>query len=226
MKTTNPLAALFGKSPFGPMQEHMRTVERCALELPPLFEALRAGDRAAVLARKDTIFACEHEADELKNRIRSGLPATFLMPVGRRDLLDLLGRQDAIADAAQDVAGLVAVGQLPVPDAMDPQIMPFVQRVVDAVQMSRSAIDALDELVETGFRGREAENVLTIVDAVDRIETETDTLGMELVRTLVDQEAGMGALAIVFWYQLIRSLGDVADEAENVGDRLRLLLAR
>jgi uncharacterized protein Yka (UPF0111/DUF47 family) len=42
----------------------------------------------------------------------------------------------------------------------------------------------------------------------------------------VDQEADVGVLPIVFWYQLIRSLGNVADEAENVGDRLRLLLAR
>jgi hypothetical protein len=64
------------------------------------------------------------------------------------------------------------------------------------------------------------------VAEVDAIESETDTLGMELVRTLVDQEADVGVLPIVFWYHLIRSLGNVADEAENVGDRLRLLLAR
>jgi hypothetical protein len=226
MKTTNPLAALFARSPFGPIQQHMRAVESCVLELPPLFEALRRDDTGAVLEHTDEISRLEHEADELKNGIRSRLPVTLLMPVGRRDLLDLLSTQDAIAGSAQDVASLLAMGKLRVPAALDAQIMPFVNRIVDAVTKCRTAVDALDELIETGFRGREADNVLTIVAEVDAIESETDTLGMELVRTLVDQEADVGVLPIVFWYQLIRSLGNVANEAENVGDRLRLLLAR
>jgi predicted phosphate transport protein (TIGR00153 family) len=226
MKTTNPLASLFGKSPFGPIQKHMRIVEQCAQELPPLFEALRADDTEQLQARKEEIFRLEHEADELKNTIRSSLPTTFLMPVGRRDLLDLLSTQDSIAGAAQDVASIVALGKLKVPPAMDALVFPFVDRVVDAVSTSRSAVDALDELVETGFRGREAETVLTIAREIDEIESETDTMGMDLVRVLVDHEAEMGVLSVVFWYQLIRSIGNVADEAENVGDRLRLLLAR
>jgi len=226
MKTTNPLANLFGKSPFGPIQRHMRVVEQCALELPPLFEALRTGNAGALLARKDEIFRLEHEADELKNTIRSSLPNTFLMPVGRRDLLDLLSTQDSIAGAAQDVASILALGKLKVPAAMDGQIMPFVNRVVDTVRKCRSAVDALDELLETGFRGRDAEKVLDIAREIDGIESETDTMGMDLVRVLVDHEADMGVLSVVFWYQLIRSIGNIADEAENVGDRLRLLLAR
>lgn len=226
MKTTNPLASLFGKSPFGPIQRHMRVVEQCALELPPLFEALRADDAVVLLARKDEIFRLEHEADELKNTIRSSLPNTFLMPVGRRDLLDLLSTQDSIAGAAQDVASILALGKLTVPAAMDGQIMPFVNRVVDAVRKCRSAVDALDELLETGFRGRDADTVLDIAREIDAIESETDTMGMDLVRVLVDHEADMGVLSVVFWYQLIRSIGNIADEAENVGDRLRLLLAR
>jgi len=226
MKTTSPLASLFGKSPFRPMQEHMRIVERCVLELPPAFEALRRNDMDEVRARRDAVSALEHEADELKNRIRSGLPATFLMPVGRSDLLDLLTTQDAIAGAAQDAVNTAGLGKLRVPSAMDGQIMPFVERVVEAVTRCRTAIDTLDELVETGFRGREANAVLEIVVEIDAIESDTDRRGMELVRTLVDQEAELGAVAIMFWYHLIRSLGTIADEAENVGDRLRLLLAR
>lgn len=226
MKTTNPLASLLGKSPFRPIQEHMRIIERCVQELPPLFEALRRDDMDEVRTRKDEVFRLEHEADELKNTIRSRLPSTFLMPVGRRDLLDLLSTQDSIAGAAQDVASVLAMGKLRVPEALDDTIMPFVNRVVDAVTKCRSAVDSLDELLETGFRGRDVEAVLEIAAEVDAIETETDTMGMDLSRVLVDHEADMGPLSVVFWYQLIRSLGNIADEAENVGDRLRLLLAR
>lgn len=225
MKTTNPLASLFGRSPFGPIQEHMRLVEQCALEVPPLFDALRAGDADGMAARKESIFGLEHAADDLKNRIRSRLPATLLMPVARRDVLDLLSAQDNIAGAAQDVASLVALGKLNVPPAMESELTPFVARVVDAVSKCREAVEALDELLETGFRGREADLMLGLIQEVEAIETETDTLGMRLVQTLVDHEADMGVLSVVFWYELIRSLGRIADEAENAGDRLRLLLA-
>jgi predicted phosphate transport protein (TIGR00153 family) len=225
MKTTNPLVKLFGKSPFGPIQEHMRTVERCGLEIVPMFEALRRGEMDGVIAHKETIFRFESEADELKDSIRSHLPSTFLMPVGRRDLLDLLTAQDAIAGAAQDVASLVALGKLRVPAAMDDHIVPFAQRVVDSVMKCRTAVDALDELVETGFRGREAESVLALVNEIDAIESETDSMGMRLVALLVESEAEMGVLSVVFWYRLIRSLGEVADNAEGAGDRLRMLLA-
>lgn len=226
MKTTNPLASLFGKSPFGPIQEHMRVVERCVLEVLPMFEALRANDTDAMLARKEAIFDLEHEADTLKNEIRSRLPATLMMPVDRRDLLDLLSTQDSIAGAAQDVASLLSLGRLTVPETIDARLMEFVQRVVDSVTTCRTATDTLDELLETGFRGKEAEKVVAIAIQVDAIETETDTLGMELVRTLFGMETEIGVLSVVLWYQLLRSLGEIADEAENVGDRLRLLLAR
>ena len=40
MKTTNPMAALFGKSPFKPVQAHMRVVMECVSEVPALFQAL------------------------------------------------------------------------------------------------------------------------------------------------------------------------------------------
>ena len=40
MKSTNPMAALFGKSPFKPIQEHMRIVTDCVGEVPALFEGV------------------------------------------------------------------------------------------------------------------------------------------------------------------------------------------
>jgi len=226
MKTTNPLASLFGKSPFGPIQQHMRIVEQCVSELIPLFNALAADDMDTVRACKDTIFRLEHEADEIKNGVRAHLPASFLMPVGRRDLLDLLSTQDAIAGAAQDVAGLLSMGRLRLPPALRDDLLAFVQRVVDATTMCRQAVDGLDELLESGFRGRDADRVLGVAEQIDAIETETDRQGMGLVRVLFDHEDEVGLLSVVFWYEAIRTLGRVADEAENVGDRLRLLLAR
>ena len=48
---------------------------------------------------------------------------------------------------------------------------------------------------------------------------------MQLTRTLFAQEDSIKPVSVMFWYQLIQWIGDLADYAEKVGDRLRLLIA-
>ena len=226
MKKTNPIASLFGKSPFKAMQQHMAIVNQCVGEVPKLFDALIAGEQTEVERAKDAIFAKEQEADELKNQMRGHLPKSLFMPVDRRDLLDVLGMQDSIADTAQDIAGLLVERKMSVPEGMAETLRAFVARCVDTCVAAQGVIDALDELVETGFRGREVTSVEQMVENINAIENETDRLGMELVRQLFEHEDSIGPVSVMFWYQLIQWIGDLADYAEKVGDRLRLLIAR
>ena len=44
LQSTSALAGLLHKSPFKPIQEHMRTVAQCVSLLEPLFTALYAKD--------------------------------------------------------------------------------------------------------------------------------------------------------------------------------------
>ncbi len=226
MRTTSPIAGLFGKSPFRPMQEHMKAVLECVAQTVPLFEALRDGDREKLLAAKDEIWKFEQEADDVKNEIRSRLPKGLFMPVDRRDLLDLLNAQDSIADTAQDVAGLLELRNMEIPDVLKGSILPYVQRTLDAVIKCAEVINELDELVEMGFRGRAGERVEEMVGALNAIEGETDDMGMDLARTLFAHEDELKPLTVIFWYEQIQHIGDIADYAEDVGDRLRLLIAR
>ena len=226
MKSTNPMAALFGKSPFKPIQEHMRVVVACVSEVPPLFDALVAGDQAKVEAQKEQIFAKESMADEIKNQLRGHLPKSILMPVDRRDLLDVLAMQDSIADTAQDIAGLLVERKMEVPSGMGDDLVALVNRCVDTCNHAGTIIEELDELVEMGFRGKEASRVEEMMETLNQIEDETDEMGMKLTRSLFAQEDSMSAVSVMFWYQLIQWIGDLADFAEKVGDRLRLLIAR
>ena len=226
MRSTNPMAALFAKSPFKPIQEHMRIVSECAAEVPPLFRALIDGDKVRLEAQKDKIFDMEHAADALKNELRGRLPKSLLMPVDRRDLLEVLAMQDSIADTAQDIAGLLVERDMQVPGDMEEPLMALVSRCVDTCTQAARIIEELDELVEMGFKGREASQVEQMVADLNKIEDETDEMGMQLARTLFSHEDDMKPVSVMFWYQLIQWIGDLADYAEKVGDRLRLLIAR
>ncbi len=226
MSTTNPMASLFGRSPFKSLQGHMRVVLECSREVPGLFEALIDGDQAKVTALKDRIFEREGEADRIKNEMRAHLPKSLFMPVDRRDLLDVLQMQDSIADTAQDIAGLLVERDMEVPEAMREPLMNLTRRCVEVCELSAKIIEELDELVEMGFRGREAGQVEAMVEALNKAEDETDEMGIALTHTLFEHEDEMKPVSVMMWYQMIQWIGDLADYAEKVGDRLRLLIAR
>ena len=226
MSSTNPFANLFGKSPFKALQVHMRVVLECAHEIPTLFDALAAGDQEAVVTVKNKIFEREAEADKIKNDLRGALPKSLFMPVDRRDLLDVLQMQDSIADTAQDIAGLLVERRMEIPEFMTDPMLALARRSVDACEQSAKIIEELDELVAMGFRGREATQVEDMVEKLNLIEDDTDELGIELARHLFEHEDEIKPVSVMMWYQLIEWVGDLADYAEKVGDRLRLLIAR
>ena len=226
MRTTNPIASLLGRSPFKPMQAHMRIVAECIAHVPALFEALIVGDQAEVVKVKDLIFAKEQEADDLEHELRASLPKSLFLPVDRRDLLDLLNMQDCIANTAQDIAGLMIERDMTVPEGMAESLRELVQRCVDACDLATKIIEEMDELIEAGFGGREAASVLDMVEQLSAIEDETDEMGVKLTQILFAREDEMKPVSVMFWYQMIQWIGDMADYAEKAGDRMRLLIAR
>ena len=226
MRPVNPIASMLGKSPFKPLQEHMRIVKECVAEVPALFDALIAGNEEAIVKSKDIIFAKEDEADKIQNELRMSLPKSLFLPVDRRDLLDLLEMQDTIANVSQDIAGLMVERDMSVPPGMEEDLKVFVQRCVDTCNHAATIIEQMDELVEMGFRGREASKVDEMVSKLGEIEDETDTMGMALASTLFSMEDELKPVSVMFWYQMLQWIGDIADYAEKTGDRVRLMIAR
>ena len=223
-KSTIPM--LFGKSPFKALQTHMREVVDCARDVRPLIQALADSDQAEVDKIKNRIFEREAKADEIKNELRLHLPKSLFMPVDRRDLLEILHLQDTIANRAQDIAGLLFERKMTIPPFMQEPLIALTARCIDTCEHSLSVIEELDELLALGFRGREAEKVNDMLKELNDIEDETDELGIALARALFEHEDEMKPVSVMMWYQLIEWIGDLADYAEKVGDRLRLLIAK
>lgn len=226
MVMINPLLKLFGKSPFGPLQEHMRVVVECADKVSGLFDALCAGDENKISEIRDEIFALENKADEIKNELRSHLPKTLFMPVDRRDILEILDLQDSIADTAQDIAGALMVRRPKVLVSIRSPLMDLTSRCLEACHQMARIMEQLDELVETGFRGHGAGSVLAMINELNRIETDTDLKSIDLLSELFAHEDEIDPVSLMVWHRLIRWVGDLADYSEKVGNRLRLLIAR
>ena len=221
----NVLANIFGSSPVKPLEKHIGIAYRCARQLKPFFSATVEGDWESALVARDKIEKYEHEADNLKKKIRLQLPKSLFMPVPREDLLELLLVQDKIANRTKDVSGIVVGRRMQIPGELSKQFLRFVDRNIDAAKQARKSVRELDELFTAGFRGAEVELVEGLIEELDQIETDTDEKQAALRSALFEIEKNLDPIDAMFMYRVIELTGEIADMAERVGRRLELLLS-
>ncbi len=220
------ISNLFAASPFRPMQDHIEKVHQCVETLRSFLEAVYKKDWDQVDALQQKISQLENDADDLKKEIRLKLPEGIFLPVARTDLLGLVNAQDKLANKAKDIAGLMTGRRMEIPEVLQTSFAAYLERCIDASAQAHKAIHELDELVETGFRGREAVLVEGMISELDAIENDTDDLQRKLRRELFDIEASLPAVNVIFLYKIIDWIGDLGDRAERVGSELELMLAR
>ncbi|NOR41037.1 MAG: TIGR00153 family protein [Gammaproteobacteria bacterium] len=220
------ISGLFGSSPIRPLQQHMASVQECVKQLLPYIDAVLKQDWDEAAKHQANISQLERDADKLKRELRLRLPNSLFMPVSRRDLLEVLTMQDKIANKAKDVAGVVLGRKMVFPNTLGPQIREFVERSIDASAQAQTAINELDELVETGFRGAEVNLVSSMIHKLDKIEQETDRIQVKIRSELYTLESNLPPIDVMFMYKVIDAIGDLGDRAQQVGSRLELLLAR
>jgi len=217
---------LFAKSPFGPLQDHMRKALECANLIPDLFRALEDGEDEKFKELSELIEKKEFEADTIKNSIRGDLPKTIFTPVDRRDLLEILAIQDSISDVAEDVMVLLNMKKLTISENMRNELWGFIGQVMKTLDQFGRVGEELDELMEASFGGAEAGKVTEMIDNLGQEEYEADRLQHTLLKKLLSMEDELGALDIVMWMKVLKAVGDMANNAEKTANRIRLFLSK
>jgi len=226
MASKNYLSGLFGTSPVAPLQAHMTIVDECVAQLIDLFEHMAAGDTAAVADDYQRIAGLEQKADEKKHTLREQLPTGLFMPIERQDLLDTLRIQDLLANRARDIAGIVVGRQLQFPEQAAKRAIELVKATVETCHQALRVVNELDELVETGFRGHAVHVVEVMLAELDDLESATDRIQVDLRADLFAVEKDLYAVDVMFMYRIIGSIAQIADDAERVGRRFQLMLAK
>ena len=226
MSRRTTISSLFGSSPVRPLQTHMASVQDCIVELIPFFKAALKEDWTKAKEQQKIISRLEREADKLKKKLRLNLPNSLFMPVSRRDLLEVLTMQDKIANKSKDIAGLIIGRKMTFPETVNDKLIDFVKRCIDASKQAQKAINELDELVETGFAGREVKLVQEMIKKLDEIESDTDKIQVKVRAELFKKEKDLPPVDVMFMYRVIDGIGDLADLSQRVGSRLELMLAR
>lgn len=216
---------LFKQSPFEPLRYHMDAVKKCVALVWPMFDAVRDGkyDDLDDLVRK--VFKAEHAADEIKNEIRQTVPKRFFLPVYRGDLLGYVKLQDDMADAAEDIAVLLTIKRLALPEGLVDPAFEYINKVKEVCTHTYAISDYLPTLLEGDMVGTEAEHALEMVAEVEKDEWKADRLQYSLSQHLFALEDEVKPTDIMLWFRVFGELGQLANFAEKTGDRLRRMLA-
>src|SRR3990167_3393346 len=212
---------MFARSPIRPLQLHMHKAHACVERLSPFYVAVQQQDWPNVTAVFQEIRSLEHEADDLKRDFRLHLPTHLFLPVSRGDLLGLLAIQESLANISKDIAGIMLGRKMIVPDRLSIAFAKYLARSIDASKQAMETIDELDELLESGFRGKEVEFVEKMIKKLDLIEHETDEMQISLRHGLFSLEEELKPVQVMFLYKIIEWIGCLADKAQQAGYQLQ-----
>jgi predicted phosphate transport protein (TIGR00153 family) len=221
-----PVGNTLRKSPFEGLYLHAEKVKEC---IATLDEALRAYcdgnyDEFKVLTQK--VAELEGEADQIKGNVRNHLPRFIFMPVDKSDFLMLLREEDKILDYAEDTALWLDFRRTPIPDSIKKDFIAHADKVVECVEILQKAMQNVRDLLETSFSKKEREQTKVLVHEIHRKEYEADLLERELTKKIFALESELDPISIFHLVKVVDIIAQIANAAENAGDRIRAMIAK
>lgn len=218
------IAKLFGRSPFVPIQQHMERVARCVSKGQAMLDAYLVGDQATVETLAKEIDEIEDHADHLKRDIENQLRSGILMAVDRGRLRQVIIVQDSLADKMQNLARLLTLRECGDPPPFVESFKKFVQINIEIFDQVHKVIDELDDLLEAGFSGAEAQSVVEMIRVVSALEKKADDMQHDLLKELFASENDLSVSSFFLWTKIFKQVSDLGDRSNRLGNRVRGML--
>lgn len=212
---------IFVKSPFIPLEEHAQKGIQAAIKLEEMMDAYFKGtpEFETLCQEIDTL---EHEADMIKQKFRSELPASIVLQIDTGDLLNFLKSQDSIADSAQDAAYWMTLRDgTKTPEDVKKGFEKLMKKNVECVQAYKNVLLRLEPIHATSYSSTEMNTLLELVPIVESLEHDVDVLETSLLKTIFDNENNLGEAGVYHLSQLVRHIGEIADKSASSADILR-----
>ncbi len=220
------LDRFFAPSPFVKLHEHSKKVHECVELLHPLANALLAEDYEKIEELHNLMSKTEHEADQIKTKLRDNITKLYFLSVGRQELSQFLAYQDDVADAAEDFAVVLLLRKTKIPEELQADFLAFVKQVINVSEQLMALAEKLSTLAEAAFSGQEAQDVLKGVEKISEEEWKADRMERKFARHFYSMEDKLDPITIVFLDKYCKTLSIVANNAEKTAKYLRLIIRK
>ena len=167
----------------------------------------------------------ELEADKVKSEIRDVLRGSVRLAVDKPVFLDLVSRQDRIADYAENVTEILSFRELYDNKEAKSMVLDLANSVTATVDEYRTTVGRFEYLLESGFANKEKEIMHTHIGKVNDLEHEADLVEAKAA-SFVFSNGDDQPLAASHMYRLIQRLDDVANAAETAANSLLPIISK
>ena len=220
------ITGIIKKSPFGPIQAHMKVSKESVDELINFLQFAIDLNWDEVVQSRKLISDLENQADTLKAETRGLLSKSIFLAVPREDILDLIKLADDIPNTVKDISGLMIGRQMEIPSQIAPSFLLFAKEAAAITDAAAEAVDYIDELFQFSFGGIAAIKMQQLIEKLDSLENKNDNSEITLRAELYAIEKDFPPINIVFLYDIINKIGELSDRAEQVGHRISLIASR
>ena len=202
----------------------MDSVAKCVMGMENVLDMAMSAGAVDISNMALEVSDLEHQTDIIKDDIRQKLVRPLFMAVNRQQVLNILSIQDRIADAAEDVCVVLTFKTLNLIPELATEFSNFRDKNLQAFNTVKLIVGELDDLVESGFGGAEAEKVNSLVRQVAKLEHEADVIQRDLIRKLFAVEDSISYGDFYHWTRLVRQHGQLANLSENLANSIRSTL--
>lgn len=221
-----PMMNIVAKSPFKNLQKHMHHCHKSVQSLVRFIDMALDLDWDGAEEQLLSVSACESKADTLKVEICNYLHKDLFLPVSKAQIVALLMQQEALANLAEDTAGLVYGRKMEFPSVIANEIRLLMQNALTASDKAAEVVAELNRFLESGFSGFEQKITESLIDDINRIESESDILQRTIREKIFVIESSLSPVEAVFLYELVSDIGGLADIAQKIGLQLIILVSK
>jgi len=196
------------------IKNHLDLVERTIESLRDYLNMYFSdGEKATVIYGR--IQTLESDADRVRRKVETDMYSGAFLPNFRGDLLGLIESVDKIANKAEFVADLMELQHPVIPDELKDGILRQIDLSLETFRMLKRSIEFLfEDLQKAG----------EYVILTEKREHEEDEVERGNIKKLFELDIERCAKLEI--KEIIRSIGDIADRAEDSSDRVEIIILK
>jgi predicted phosphate transport protein (TIGR00153 family) len=157
--------------------------------------------------KAERIRELEHEADFITHEVMAQLHRTFITPIDREDIANLIQRMDDVMDFMEEASTAMRIYR----------IQRSRQRAVDVARLMPKMTGLIEQSVQM-LAGGSLKQILPLTVEINRLENQADTIFRAAMSELFDEEANPAE--IIKWREIYSDLESATDSAEDVANVL------
>lgn len=172
-------------------------------------------DREVLKANTIKIHEVESLADDICGEIEVMMYSKAIFPESRGDILGLLETMDRVPNQAESALRMILNQYIEIPREYNKKILQLTDTCCRAAEAMRTAGEKLFSDYTTAT---------VVIGKIDELESEADKIEANLIEKIFASD--MDGFKKIMLRDLVKSIAQIADRAENVGDRIRIIVAK